>query len=321
MSDQPPGETGRPIVVALGGNALMQPGQPLTMAGQRRNAGRAAAAIAGLCGDHDVIVTHGNGPQVGALALQSQAAAVLPDQTLDVLAAESEGMIGYVLEQELYDRLPNRKIATLLTLVVVDPEDPAMTTPSKPVGPWYEAHEWRPLAEANGWSAIEDGGQYRRVVPSPEPRDILELPAIEALVRAGIVPICAGGGGIAVAHGASGELAGVEGIVDKDLTSALLAVRLDAACLLLLTDVDAVYEGWGGEAPRALASLDRAAAASLDLAAGSMAPKVEAALRFAEATGRPALIGNLEDATAMLAGKVGTRLTARRQKTAKPRRL
>jgi len=308
MADWSSGEDRMRVVVALGGNALMPTGQPLTMAVQRRSARRAGAAIADICRHHDVIVTHGNGPQVGALSLQSLASTVLPDQTLDILNAESEGMIGYVLEQELYNSLPGRNVATLLTLVMVDPEDDAMENPSKPVGPWYEPSDWHPLAEANGWWAIEEGGRYRRVVPSPEPLDIIELPAIEALLRAGIIPICAGGGGIAVSRTADGALAGIEGVIDKDLTSALLATQLGASCLLLLTDVDAVYEGWGGDQQRALASLDRAATARLNLAAGSMAPKVEAALRFAEATGRHAMIGRLQDATAMLDGKAGTRV-------------
>ena len=302
-------ETAR-VVVALGGNALMERGQPLTMAVQRRNAHRASAAIADVCRRRDVIVTHGNGPQVGALSLQSLASNVLPDVTLDVLSAESEGMIGYILEQELYNSLAGRDIATLLTLVVVDPEDDAMANPSKPVGPWYEARHWRPLAEANGWSGIEENGRYRRVVPSPEPLEILEVAAIEALLDAGIVPICAGGGGIAVSRTSDGTLAGVEGVIDKDLTSALLAIKLGASHLLLLTDVDAVYEGWGGDRPRALEFLDRAAAARLDLGAGSMAPKVEAALRFAERSGCPAVIGRLQDAAAMLDGRAGTRVTA-----------
>lgn len=286
----------------------MQSGQPLSMASQRKNAGHAAAAIAVVCQSHDVIVTHGNGPQVGALALQSLASEVLPDQTLDVLNAESEGMIGYVLERELSNAMPDRDVATLLTLVVVDPEDSAMAKPNKPVGPWYEPQEWNRLAQSLGWSGIEDGGRHRRVVPSPEPLDILEMNAIEALVGAGVVPICAGGGGIAVARVPDGALTGVEGVIDKDLTSALLALKLDAACLLLLTDVDAVYRNWGGGDARAMASLERTDVAQLGLPAGSMAPKVEAALRFAEASGRPAIIGSLRDATAMLDGEAGTRV-------------
>ncbi|MBC8239232.1 MAG: carbamate kinase [Alphaproteobacteria bacterium] len=308
MTARASGENAVRVVVALGGNALLERGQPLTMATQRRNARRAGAAIAEICRQRDVIVTHGNGPQVGALSLQSLAAQILPDQTLDVLSAESEGMIGYVLEQELRNNLPSREVVTLLSLIVVDPEDDAMANPSKPVGPWYDRENWRPLAEANGWSAIEEGGQYRRVVPSPEPLDILEVAAIETLVCAGIVPICAGGGGIAVSRTVEGTLTGVEGIIDKDLTSSLLAIKLRVSCLLLLTDIDAVYEGWGGNQPHALASLDRATAAQLDLAAGSMAPKVEAALRFAEATGGAAVIGRLQDAAAMLCGKAGTRV-------------
>ena len=310
MSKRRGGDDITRIVVALGGNALMQPGQPLSMAAQRRNARQAGAAIAEICHRHEVIVTHGNGPQVGALSLQNLASGALPDMTLDVLSAESEGMIGYILEQELSNSLPGRDVATLLSLVVVDPGDEAMANPRKPVGPWYEVRQWHPLAAANGWAGIEENGRYRRVVPSPEPVEILELAAIEALLGAGIVPICAGGGGIAVSRTSEGALEGVEGVIDKDLTSALLAVEIGASNLLLLTDVDAVYRDWGGARPRPLASLDRAAAAELSLAAGSMAPKVEAALRFAEATGRAAAIGRLQDAAALLDRKAGTQVTA-----------
>jgi carbamate kinase len=204
--------------------------------------------------------------------------------------------------------MPGRDVATLLTLVVVDPRSSAMAKPSKPVGPWYEAREWNRLAQSLGWSGIEENGRHRRVVPSPEPLDILELNAIEALVDAGVVPICAGGGGIAVARAPDGTLKGVEGVIDKDLTSALLALKLDADCLLLLSDVDAVYRDWGSGDARAIASLERSGVSRLGLPAGSMAPKVEAALRFAEASGRPAVIGSLRDAAAMLDGEAGTRV-------------
>jgi carbamate kinase len=309
MADRNSSDKRKRVVVALGGNALVEKGQPLTIAAQRRGARKAGSAIAEIHQNYDVIATHGNGPQIGALSLQSQSSTVLPDQTLDVLNAQSEGMIGYILEQELYNCLPDHRVATLLTLVLVDPNDEAMATPNKPVGPWCEASEWLPLAKTNGWFAIEEGGLYRRIVPSPEPIEILEIPAIEALLRVGVVPICAGGGGIAVSLMADGSLSGVEGVIDKDLTSALLATQLEASCLLLLTDVDAVYAGWGGDRQTAVARLDRAAAAQLYLGEGSMAPKVEAALRFVEATGGQAMIGRLQDAVAILAGNAGTRIT------------
>jgi carbamate kinase len=297
------------IVVALGGNALMAPDEPLSIANQRRNAGQAAASIAEICEDRDIIVTHGNGPQVGALALQSQAAAILSDQSLDVLNAESEGMIGYVLEQELCNRIPDRKFTSLLTMVVVDPRSTDTAAPRKPIGPWYGPEEWQRLRDRFDWVGVEENGRHRRVVPSPQPLEVLEIAAIEALVAADIIPICAGGGGIAVERLPDGTLRGIEAVVDKDLTSALLALTLGASHLLLLTDVDAVYKGWGGQEPQALSNLDRAGAADLDLPAGSMGPKVEAAVRFAE-SGGTAVIGRLQDAAAMLAGDAGTIINA-----------
>ena len=300
----------RLAVVALGGNALLRAGEAMSMANQRRNARRAAAAIAEVGRSRELVVTHGNGPQVGALALQGGPPGILADQTLDVLNAESAAMIGYVLEQELARRMTDRPFATLLTMVVVNRDDPALGAPDKPIGPWYDERGRRRVAKEHDWSWTEREGRYRRVVPSPEPCEILELAAVEALLRAGITPICAGGGGVAVTRAAEGGAEGLEAIVDKDLTSALLAEKLGAELLLLLTDVPAVYADWGGARARPAARLDRAAARRLGLPAGSMAPKVEAALRFAEGTGRPAVIGRLEDAARMARGQAGTRVVA-----------
>ena len=228
---------------------------------------------------------------------------------LDVLGAESEGMVGHLLELALRNRLPERDVATLLTETVVDRDDPAFADPTKPIGPVYSAAEASRLRDERRWTIGRDGGSWRRLVPSPEPRAITELRAIRLLVEAGVLVICAGGGGIPVAVGADGELRGVEGVVDKDLTAALLARRLDADLLLLLTDVDAVYLGWGSadEHPLREAAADQLRA--MNFAAGSMGPKVEAACRFAEATGRPAAIGALANAAAIVRGEAGTHVS------------
>ena len=303
------GERSR-VVTALGGNALLRVGESLSMATQRVNARRAARAISEVGRGRDLVVTHGNGPQVGALALRGGPPDILGDQTLDVLNAESAAMIGYVLEQELTRRIADRPFATLLTMVVVDRDDPALQTPDKPIGPWFDARSQRRLADVHDWSWIRRGDRFRRVVASPEPLEILELESIEALLRAGIIPICAGGGGIAVTRTPEGAVEGLEGVVDKDLTSALLAEKIEADLLLLLTDVDAVYEDWDEARERPIARLDRRAARRLALPAGSMAPKVEAALRFTERTGRPAAIGRLEDAARMAHGIAGTQVVS-----------
>jgi carbamate kinase len=294
------------VVVALGGNALLQRGEPLAPEVQQRNARRAAAAVAEVARAHAVVVTHGNGPQVGLLALQAEALAGGAAWPLDVLGAESEGMIGYPLELELRNALPGRAVATLLTQVEVDPGDPAFAAPSKPIGPVYERAQGERLAAARGWRLAPDGAGVRRVVPSPEPRRIVELAAIRLLVEAGMLVVCVGGGGVPVAA-AGGGLRGVEAVVDKDLAAALLARELACQALLLLTDVDAVYEGWGTPAAAPLRAATPAALRARRFEAGTMAPKVEAACRFAEAGGI-AGIGRLEDAAAILDGRAGTRV-------------
>jgi carbamate kinase len=296
------------VVAALGGNALLRRGEPPTADKQRANVRVAARTLADIVhGGHRLVVTHGNGPQVGLLALQAAAyARGGRADPLDVLGAETEGMIGYLVEQELGNLLPGRTVATLLTRVEVDPDDPAFTTPTKPIGPVYECAEAERLAVERGWAIAPDGAGCRRVVPSPEPRHIVEIAAIELLVAREILVICAGGGGIPAVRSADGGLEGVEAVIDKDAASALLAQSLAADALLLLTDVDAVYVDWQGARERPIRRGSPASLGRLDLPAGSMGPKVAAARRFVAATGRRAGIGRLEDAAAVLAGTAGT---------------
>jgi carbamate kinase len=296
------------VVAALGGNALLRRGEPLTAANQRANVAIAARALLPIAEEHDLVLTHGNGPQVGLLALQNLAYRPEEIYPLDVLDAESEGMIGYLLEQELGNLLPGRRIATLLTRIEVARDDPAFMRPTKPIGPVYEREEAERLAAERDWSIAPDGAKWRRVVPSPEPRRILEIDVIRPLVAQGVIVICAGGGGIPVVSG-HGGYGGVEAVIDKDLAGALLARSLQADAFLMLTDVDAVYTGWG--TPEATA-LRRVAPEDLDpatFAAGSMGPKVAAARRFAETDGGFAVIGALADAGRMLAGEAGTMVT------------
>jgi carbamate kinase len=295
------------VVVALGGNALTRRGEPVETGRQRCRLRVAVAALAGIARRHELVVTHGNGPQVGLLALQAEAHDPRHPVPLDVLGAESEGMIGYLLEQELRNALPDRNVATVLTQVVVDAADPAFARPSKPIGPGWSRERAERLARERGWSVAPDGDAWRRVVASPEPRQILELTAIRLLLEARVLVVCAGGGGIPVVASASGALHGVEAVVDKDLASALLARELGADALLLLTDVDAVYADWPGTARPFGATCPRELRAQA-FAAGSMGPKVEAACRFAEAGAGLAAIGSLEQAEAILDGASGTRV-------------
>jgi carbamate kinase len=300
-------ESGRQrLVVALGGNALLRRGEPLTAEIQRRHAAEAMAAVAELAETHDVVLTHGNGPQVGLLALQASAYTDVPPYPLDVLGAESEGMIGYVLEQELQNRLPGRVAVTVLTQVVVDPEDPAFSTPTKPIGPVYTEEQARRLAEERGWTIAEDGDHFRRVVASPEPLRIVEIPAIRMLVDAGAIVVCTGGGGIPVTMNGAGTLRGVEAVIDKDLAAELLARSLEADFLLMLTDVSAVLRGWGTADATPIGRTTPSELETMAFANGSMGPKVAAACRFVRATGGTAAIGALEDAARIVAGEAGT---------------
>ena len=269
-----------------------------------RNLQHAAEIVAEIARQTDVVITHGNGPQVGYLALAAANSAGSAE-ALDVLVAQSEGMIGYILERDLAEQLPRRTIATLLTQVEVDPNDPAFRTPTKPIGPVYSDIEaWRLVAD-RGWRIVRDGNGYRRAVASPEPRRLRELVAIKILVDAGSLVICSGGGGIPVVVGADGSLRGVEAVIDKDLSAAILAEGIGADALLLLTDVQAVLTE-RGDRGRAIAQATPAQLREFRFAPGSMGPKVEGACRFVERTGGIAVIGALTDARALLAGCGGT---------------
>lgn len=300
------GKARRRLVVALGGNALLRRGEPLTADIQRMHAAEAMTAVAELVESHDVVLTHGNGPQVGLLALQAMAYTDVPPYPLDVLGAESEGMIGYVLEQELSNRLPGRTAVTVLTQVVVDADDPAFEAPSKPIGPVYTEEQARRLELERGWAIAEDGDHFRRVVASPEPRRIVELAAIRMLVDAGAIVVCTGGGGIPVTMSDAGTLHGVEAVIDKDLAGELLARSLEADFLLMLTDVGAVMRDWGTPDERPIGRTTPAELRQIQFANGSMGPKVAAACRFVEATGAKAAIGALDDAARIVTGAAGT---------------
>jgi len=298
------------LVVALGGNALLRRGEAMTAENQRANVAVAARSLAPVAGEHELVVTHGNGPQVGLLALQSAAYKPVAPYPLDVLGAESEGMIGYMIEQELRNALPGREVATLLTQIEVDPDDPAFGQPTKFIGPGYEPEEGARLADQRGWTMADDGGKARRVVASPLPRRILETRTIDLLLAAGVTVICAGGGGIPVVRRSDGSHAGIEAVIDKDRASALLAREIGAEGLVLLTDVAAVIDGFGTPGAREIRRASPAALAALDLPAGSMAPKAEAAAAFVAGGGRFAAIGALDSLGAILAGRAGTTVTA-----------
>jgi len=296
------------IVVALGGNALLRRGEAMTAENQRTNIRRAASALAELvAAGHSLIITHGNGPQVGLLALQTATSQDSPFP-LDVLDAESAGMIGYVLQQELHNAMKDRLFATLLTQVKVDANDPAFGNPTKPIGPVYDQMTARRLAAERGWHIARDNDKWRRVVPSPKPLAILETEVLRFLIERSVIVICAGGGGIPIVEMDSGAIAGVEAVIDKDHASSLLARQVGAELLLMLTDVDAVYLDWG--TPRSQ-PLKRAKTSDLPIerfAVGSMRPKIEAALEFTRETGHSSAIGRLEDAMEIIAGTRGTRI-------------
>lgn len=296
------------VVAALGGNALLRRGEPLTAEAQRTNVAGAADALAQIIrAGHRLVITHGNGPQIGLLALQG--AAYKPDESfpLDVLGAETDGMIGYMIEQALENALGHdRAVATLLTQIEVDPRDPAFDRPTKFIGPVYDKAEAERLAEARGWSIAADGAHWRRVVPSPMPSDIPDLKVLQLLLGHDVTLICAGGGGIPVVRRPDGSLIGIEAVIDKDHATALLAHKLGADALLLLTDVAAVFRDFGTDTQAAIRQMSPEDAERLDLPDGSMAPKVAAAATFVSGRDRFASVGRLEDALAMLEGRAGT---------------
>lgn len=299
------------ILVALGGNALLKRGEPMTADVQRANVIAAAEALAPVARDHELVISHGNGPQVGLLALQGAAYTEVETYPLDVLGAQTEGMIGYMIEQELGNLLPFEvPFATILTMVEVDPNDPAFENPTKFVGPVYEKEQADQLASDKEWIFKQDGDKWRRVVPSPAPKRIFEHRPIKWLLEKGTIVICAGGGGIPTMYDPNKErwLTGVEAVIDKDRASALLARELNADLFIMATDVKGVYLDWGKPSARII---DRATTAEMEqhsFAAGSMGPKVEAAVEFAKLTGKRAAIGALEDIDKIVTAEAGTNI-------------
>jgi carbamate kinase len=301
------------IVIALGGNALLRRSDPMTTEVQRKNVKIAAQSIAPLAAQHSIVVVHGNGPQVGLLALQADSYTGAEPYPLDVLDAGTQGMIGYLIQEELRNQLPQEmQVATLLTMITVDPEDPAFAHPTKFVGPVYQQDAADTLAAKKGWAFRPDGTGWRRVVPSPEPKQILEIKPIGWLLEHGAVVICAGGGGIPTIHPTAdpGTLTGVEAVIDKDLAGELLAEDVGADLYLMATDVDGVYLNWGTAEQRRLDRVTPGELASYQFAAGSMGPKVEAAARFVAKTGHRAAIGSLADIPGIVAGTAGTNVVA-----------
>lgn len=299
------------VVVALGGNAILRRGQPMSVASQRDSIATACIPLAHIAKHHDLVVSHGNGPQVGLLALQAAAYDQVSEYPFDVLGAQTEGMLGYLIEQELGNRLGNdRAIATLVTRTVVDPGDPAFGDPTKFVGPVYSADEARELAERHGWQMRTDGTGTRRVVPSPTPLRILETKPIQWILQNKGVVICAGGGGVPTTHDPVTDIVvGVEAVIDKDLASAVLARDLGAQMLVIATDVDGVYRNWGSPDERLIARAHPDALDPAEFPAGSMGPKVRAAAQFARDSSGTAVIGSLIDIDKMFAGTAGTVLT------------
>ncbi|MBT8047998.1 MAG: carbamate kinase [Xanthomonadales bacterium] len=295
------------VVVALGGNALLRRGQELNAENQRDNIRRAAVHLAAVHDNHELVIAHGNGPQVGLLALMDAAYNAVDPYPLDVLGAETVGMIGYMIEQELGNIIPfDDHIVTVVTQIVVDPEDPAFKHPTKPVGPVYRQAEAGRLQREKGWAMAPDGKHFRRVVPSPLPQRIIEIEVIRMLVESGVVVICAGGGGIPVAYDENNKLFGVEAVIDKDLASGLLARDLGAEMFVMLTDVPCVYRDFGTERQKAIRAAHPDALEKMDFAAGSMGPKVSGACRFVRETGHTSSIGQLSDLAHIMRGEAGT---------------
>ena len=295
------------VVVALGGNAILQRGQELSAENQRENIRVAAVQLAAVNENHELVIAHGNGPQVGLLALMDAAYTAVDPYPLDVLGAETVGMIGYMIEQELGNIIPfEDNIVTILTQILVDPADPAFQNPTKPVGPVYQRAEAERLQQEKGWSMAPDGEYFRRVVPSPLPQRIIEMKAIRILVDNGVVVICAGGGGIPTAHDENRKLYGVEAVIDKDLASSLLARGLDAEMFVMLTDVPNIYADFGTPNQRSIKAAHPDALEAMDFAAGSMGPKVLGACQFVRKTGYQSAIGQLSDLAKIMDSKAGT---------------
>lgn len=297
------------LVIALGGNALLKRGEPMTAENQRANVQLACEQIAKAYEGNELIITHGNGPQVGLLALQNDAYKAVPMYPLDVIGAESLGMIGYMIQQELHSLVPPcASIVNVLTQTEVDPKDPAFANPTKPVGPVYSKEEAERLAALQGWTIAPDNDKYRRVVPSPEPKRIWGVEPLKTLVDAGYIVIACGGGGVPTYVNEAGKLVGAEAVIDKDLASSRLAADLSADLFVIATDVDGAYLDWGTPNARRVKEADPETLRAYGFAKGSMGPKVEAACRFVEQTGHVAVIGALADIEKILAGEAGTRV-------------
>nr|WP_314385286.1 carbamate kinase [uncultured Cardiobacterium sp.] len=300
------------IVIALGGNALLKRGEPMTAENQRENVKTACAQIARVYDGNQLIITHGNGPQVGLLALQNNAYKEVPMYPLDVLGAETAGMIGYMIQQELSNTVPgSASIATVLTQIQVDPKDPAFQKPSKPVGPVYSKEEADKIAAEKGWAMAPDNDKYRRVVASPKPVNIFGLEPLKTLIDNKYIVVCGGGGGIPTWVDDEGKQHGAEAVIDKDLATALLATLIDADLFVIATDVDGAYLDWGKPEQKRIALAAPDAALAFGFASGSMGPKIEAAANFAKATGKDAVIGALADIEQIVAGKAGTRISGK----------
>jgi carbamate kinase len=296
------------VVLALGGNAILRRGESPSAEIQRENLAKAAELVAQIARQHEVVLTHGNGPQIGLLALQSASYREVPAYPLDILGAQTEGMLGYMLEQELLRHLHFQDVATLVTQVIVSATDPALSDPTKPIGAVLTPEEAERAQEVHGWTVGPDGSHIRRLVPSPRPMRIVPARTIRRLVEAGTIVISGGGGGIPVVRTADGGFRGLEAVIDKDMTAGLLAREVRAHALLLLTDVDGVQIGFGTPDARTLGEVRPEELEAHEFPEGSMGPKVKAALEFVRGGGRMAAIGALEEAPAILEGRAGTRI-------------
>jgi carbamate kinase len=301
------------IVIAIGGNALLKRGELLSADNQARNMAKSAIELAQVCAGHQVAIVHGNGPQVGLLALEAALYKDVPPYPLDILGAESQGMIGYVIAQAMRAALPGRDIVALVTQTLVDEHDNAFETPTKPIGPVYTKAEVEDLAAQCDWHFAPDGDHMRRVVASPKPLDILELAVIHKLLAADVLTICCGGGGIPVVGDLgtdlTGKVRGIEAVIDKDLAAALLAIKINADRFIILTDVDGVYTDWNTPTQKLIRSTTVTRINSMAFPKGSMGPKVDAACQFVMRTGKPVSIGNLQAASAVMAGSAGTMIS------------
>ena len=294
------------VVIALGGNALLRRGERADADVQMANVRIAAKAVAEIAKEHNVVLTHGNGPQVGLLALQADAYKDVKPYPFDVLGAESQGMIGYMVAQCVGNDLPDRQVVNIITQTEVDPQDPAYRDPRKFVGPVYDKETAEKLAAERGWTIAADGKYFRRVVPSPQPKKIVEIETIRQLVDAGAMVIASGGGGIPVVRDENGKLQGSEAVIDKDMSASIMADELDADALLILTDAPSIALDWGTLDQKEIKEVSPEKLQEYSFAKGSMGPKVEAVCRFANTGKGFGAVGRLEDALDILNGKAGT---------------